>query len=447
MPIVPLGVGAYKRANGFTPEVELLNLYLEPDKSGVSPDKFQRIQRPGLSLVGTMPGTSQAIFQQDGVLSGSVFGIASATLYAVTASPTALGSAGPGAGYGAMCATKFGLFTLLGGVLKVWDGATYTAIAIPVGYTAVGIDAINNFVIVAMSSGRFYWIQPGAVVIDLLDFATAESSPDGLVTVCRVGSEFWLFGGTSIEPWQPTGDSDAPFQLASGRVYSRGCASGASVRRFDNSVIWVGEDGNTYRGDSTPTRISDHGVDERVRRAGAANTSAFTLDADGHKFYALRIGTEATMMFDASTQEWCRASSAGYDYWRPAFSPPDQSGYVADSESGAVWAVDPATATDAGEAFTRRVTGTVPIMGAPPRNDSFSIGMSASADCTVKLRWRDGQDDYPAFAEELDMRAPLDVVTCYRLGQPDQPYRTFEVTVDDPVIIRIAGAKANEGYR
>ena len=446
MPLVPLATGAYKRANGFTPEVECLNMYVEPDKSGVSPDNVQRIQRPGLTLFGTMPGVSQALFQQDGVLSGAVFGVAAGSLYQVAASTTNLGSVGGSSGYIAMCATKFGVFTLAGGILKFWNGTTLTTIPTPVGYTPIDLDTINNYVIVAMSSGRFYWIVPGAVVIDLLNFATAESSPDGLVAVRRVGSEFWLFGGTSIEPWQPTGDSNAPFQLASGRIYSRGCASAASVRRFDNSVIWVGEDGNVYRGDSTPTKISDHGVDERIRLAGASTTSALTFDADGHKFYALRVGSTATMVYDASTQEWWKASSGGYAYWRAAFSAPDLSGYVADSDSGAVWSIDAANATDAGTAFTRKVTGTVPIMGGPPRNDSFSVGMSASANCTVKLRWRDGQDDYPAFYEELAMRAPLDVVTCYRLGQPDQPYRTFEVSVDDPVIVRIAGAKANEGF-
>lgn len=444
---LPLAIGAYRRASAFTPEVESLNVYLEEDKSGVSPDGFMRVQRPGLTLFGTMPGPSRALFRQDGVLGGVLFGIAGSSLYSGAGMATLIGDTGSATGYATMCASKFGLFTLSGGVLKFWNGAVYTAIPVPVGFVAVDIDTINGFVIVAMASGRYYWIQPGATVIAALDFATAESSPDGLVAVRRVGNEFWLFGGVSIEPWQPTGGADAPFQLATGRVYSRGCASAASVRRFDNSVIWVGEDGNVYRGDSTPVKISDHGVDERVRLAGPANTSACTFDADGHKHYALRTGTGATMVFDAATQEWWKASSADYAYWRPAFSPPDLSGYVADSVSGAVWTVDPASATDAGLAFTRKLTATVPFMGVPARIDSFSLGISSSANCTVKLRWKDGQDDYPAFFEELAARAPLDVVTCYRLGQPDQPFRTFEVTVDDPVIIRIAGAAVNEGYQ
>src|SRR5690606_37306686 len=31
--------------------------------------------------------------------------------------------------------------------------------------------------------GRFYWIEPGEVTIDPLNFATAESSPDGILGV------------------------------------------------------------------------------------------------------------------------------------------------------------------------------------------------------------------------------------------------------------------------
>ena len=47
MPALPLGLEAYERSRGSVPEVRLVNLYHEEDKSGGSLDQTQRLQRPG----------------------------------------------------------------------------------------------------------------------------------------------------------------------------------------------------------------------------------------------------------------------------------------------------------------------------------------------------------------------------------------------------------------
>jgi hypothetical protein len=67
------------------------------------------------------------------------------------------------------------------------------------------------------------------------------------------------------------------------------------------------------------------------------------------------------------------------------------------------------------------------------------------ANCTVRVRWKDGQDDYPPAYEELLAVAPFDVCNLYRLGQPLQPYRTVEFS--GTTRVRIAGAVANEAWR
>src|SRR5690606_7084325 len=139
---------------------------------------------------------------------------------------------------------------------------------------------------------------------------------DGLIAGRRLESEMFFFGQTSIEPWQLTGDPDAPFQKAIGRQYERGCRDRDSVRRFDNSLMWVGENNNVYRAGAQPEVVADEGISERIRKATGA-TSAITFSVDRHEFYALRIPGQGTFLLDASTREWCRWKSAGMAEWVP----------------------------------------------------------------------------------------------------------------------------------
>jgi hypothetical protein len=121
--------------------------------------------------------------------------------------------------------------------------------------------------------------------------------------------------------------------------------------------------------------------------------------------------------------------------------------YVGSDTSAKVWFYDPDAATDDGLTIERIVTGTVPLMGLPGRHDNFSIGAGGSDDFTILVRWKDGQDDYPDMYDEIEIRAPADIGSIYRLGTPEQPYRTFEVTIRDAVKARISGALCNEAWK
>lgn len=449
MPAIPLGINAYARSNAFQPEVELVNLVLEEDKSGASPDKVMRVQRPGLADYLNLSGGLRGIFQTDNVLSGAWFAAHGGTLSRIYPEQQVIGAI-PGSGIVASAATFDAWFVLAGGVVKRWDGTTLSSIALPDDYDGfpVDIETINSYLIIACSTGRFYWLVPGETTIDPLDFATAESSPDGLLSVRRLVDELFFGGAVSIEPWQPTGDQDAPFQKAAGRQLERGVLSRDSVRRFDNSILWVGEDKVVYRLGSVPTRISDHGIEERLRDCPGA-PSAWTFGADGHKYYALRIPEQGTFVYDVATGgTWSEFASVGRAEWAPFVGASSTTMTLAgDSASGAVWRVDASLATDAGVAQRRAVTGSVPLQGRGPRNDSFSLGVGCSDDCLVKVRWRDGNDPFPNFYEELEAEAGANIVNLYRLGALDQPFRHFEVEVTDPVLVRISGAVVNEAFQ
>ncbi len=442
MTLIPLGIKAYKRGDGFVPEVLLRNMYLEKDESGISPDQTMRITRPGLSVLYNLQSPVRGVDSR--VANGETLITAGNGLYN---NGTLVGGIG-GSGITPMVGTTF-THAIVGDKLYLYDS---TILAVPTPndpfddtpQTVQDVEQINQYLLVLMTNGRFYWIVPGETTIDPLNFATAESSPDGGKAIRRVGDEFWIFGTETIEPWQSTGDVDAPFQRSSGRLYERGCLDRDTVRRFDNSVMWVGDDCQVYRGGAVPGVVSDNGLSERIRKR-TAPLSAWVFRLDGHKFYTLRIPGQGTFCYDAQTQSWCQFATKGRAAWAP-YVGYDTSGLTicGDSDSGTVWTLAP-LGDDAGAPIEWALTGTIGLMGKTPRNDSLSVGVGTPATCTVNIRWRDGQDDYPQQYEALEARAPFDVCSLYRLGQPQQPYR--EVEISGSTRVRIAGAMANDAWR
>jgi hypothetical protein len=437
MPAIPLGIGSYKRSDGLVPETVLRNLYLEKDKSGISPDNVLRIQRPGLTRLDDRNAVIRALHYRTST--GERLTLAGGALFSGDTSKGAT----PGTLPAAMVSTPFTTLIASDGKAYLYDTAI-TALPLPDDAPSAGyvqdVEQLNAYGIILLPNGRFYWLVPGNTAIEPLDYATAESLPDKAVAVRRLGDEFWIFGSQNVEVWQATGDQDAPFQRASGRSFERGCMGRDAVRRFDNTLVWVGDDCQVYRASSVPQVISDPGISERIRKA-TGDFSAWTFGIDGHSFYVLKIPGQGVFAYDASTQAWSEFT------WPVAHGYQEAGQIIAGSAvDGRIWHVDADAMTDDGTAFERAVTATIPVLGKPPRNDSVSIGVGCSATTTIRLRWKDGQDDLPAYYDELTVAAPIDVAQMWRLGMPDQPYRTFEVSCIEPVRIRIAGMMANEGW-
>ena len=436
---IPFGLQAYKRSNAFLPEIEALNMYVEKDVTGVT--DYVRIQRPGMTMLRNLGSQVRGVFQQDGVLSGRLFAASGVSLYDV-GTGAVVGPIASGPGPVEFAATFFGLYMLASGNMYYTNGSSVVTIAAPDGRPFMSADTINNYVVCYCPDGRFYWIEPGATTIDPLNFATAESSPDGGVAVRRLVDEIWFFGASTVEPWQATGDADAPFQRASGRVYDRGCAGRDTVRRFDNGIIWEGDDGIIYRTSNVPQAISTNGIEERIAKA-QGERRAFTFDTNGHKFYCLKIPGEGDFAYDAREGEWIRLASPGrYD-----FKPWVGFGRICASfDSGEVWQMGDTVPGDDGIAFTKRMSGVVPLKGKPQRNPSLSVDMGMSADCVMQLRWRDSDEDFPSFYEDFDLRAPVDNLSMRRMGQVRSPFRVFELSNSELVSISIWGASFGDAW-
>jgi len=171
--------------------------------------------------------------------------------------------------------------TVITGVNLSWsattleDGGTdqLSQVTTPDDAGAISVAHINSFVIVVPvqsddigTVGRFYWVDPGERTIDPLNFATAERSPDRINQVITFSDMFWLFGDRTTEPWVTTGSPQSPMQRFQGIIFDRGSWEGTAVKIRDSMIV-VDEEGAVFIINNGQRRISNSGIEERIRRS------------------------------------------------------------------------------------------------------------------------------------------------------------------------------------
>lgn len=139
----------------------------------------------------------------------------------------------------------------------------------PDGVPIIAIDVVNSYVLCVAGDPfpqRVYFILPGEVTIDPLNFFEAESEPDRINDIVCVGDQAWLIGQSSTDVYYTTGVSAAPFARAQGRPFPIGGVGGTCVKLVANLII-VGVDNTVYVVADGPSPISTNGIAERVRTA------------------------------------------------------------------------------------------------------------------------------------------------------------------------------------
>lgn len=173
---------------------------------------------------------------------------------------------------------SWGAATLTGGGVHALFGCTVPPIAKSDNSgastnTPFALANVSSYVLVSIAfTQAFYFILPGEITIDPLNFASKESNPDNIIDMLTVGDQVIICGNGSTENWYATGNLAAPFAPVEGRVYQRGVLAGTPTVVKDDFVI-VGDDGVVYAiGYQFGTtaqwgvhRISTHGIEERIR--------------------------------------------------------------------------------------------------------------------------------------------------------------------------------------
>lgn len=459
MVAVPLGQSTYRRRGARTAEVAFTNCILEKDPTN-QVDGLLRFQRPGLvNYVRVGTGPIRGVFRKLGVL-GSVYLVASAqSLYSVTplGAVTLLGDI-PGFDLVTIDASPTRAIVVSGGNAYSTDGITVTPVNMPDG---VGVSSVayvaGYFLLAQLESQRYYWLAPGDVDPDALNFASAENGPGNLVRLVRLLDEIWAFKEQTTEVLQLTGNLDAPFQPIAGRIYERGCANKDTVHTLDNTLFWIGNDLVAYRADTTPLRISDHSMEERLRVAGGANLRAWAMAIDGHTIYCVRAGDLGTFVFDVENPNWGRFKSYGQETWRAHLGTQVAGDLVVagDDTDGILWKLDSTISNDNGAPMERELTGGITILGKPTKCRDFSVRVAtgwapitgAAVDPILQLRYSDdGGETWSAWIEaSLGLQGQYRTgVTWTQLGLMSDPGRIFTIRMTDDALFRLSFARMNE---
>lgn len=167
----------------------------------------------------------------------------------------------------------WGAATLAGG-----GSPSFTQVVTPDDIGMISVGYVGSYVICVPAqgqniNGRFYWIEPGETTIDPLNFATAERAPDPIYGVVVFGDQFWLPGQSTTEVWYVTGDPAAPMARLQGVSFDRGTWQGTALQVKDSMII-VDSDGGVFQFKGGSTRISTPDIEERIRKAIAAQASS-----------------------------------------------------------------------------------------------------------------------------------------------------------------------------
>ena len=290
----------------------MVNLFPEIIPEGGKEPAFLN-RAPGLTLLSTVgTGPIRGLWAFNGV--GYV--VSGLSLYKITSSyvATFLGTVS-GTGPVSMADNGTQLFIACNGPSYIYNSLTNVFVQITdVDFPgAVTVGYLDGYFVFIEPNSQKVWVTAllEGTSIDPLDFASAEGSPDGLVSMIVDHREVWLFGTNSVEVWYDAGNADFPLQRIQGAYNEIGCAATYSVAKLDNGLFWLGADargqGIVYRANGyTGQRISTHAIEYAIAQYGTISDAiAYTYQQEGHAFYVLTFpSANATWVYDVSTQAW-----------------------------------------------------------------------------------------------------------------------------------------------
>jgi hypothetical protein len=179
---------------------------------------------------------------------------------------------------------------------------------------------VNGYFVFNEPNSQKFWVTElyDGTVLEGTSIASAEGSPDNIVSLIADHNELWLFGENSVEVWYDAGSPPpgVPFQRIQGAFNEIGCAASYSVAKLDNSLFWLGADargkGVVYRANGyTGQRVSTHAVEFAIAQYDVISDAiAYSYQQEGHTFYVLTFpSADATWVYDASTQAWHERAS------------------------------------------------------------------------------------------------------------------------------------------
>lgn len=222
------------------------------------------------------------------------------------------------------------------------------------------------FIVDAGDASDSFFISLNGTTWNALDFASAESSPDGLVRVFVDHGEVCLFGDSTTEFWGNIGAQSFPFAPVKGSTVEIGLAARWSLCKFDSGLVGLMKTiqgqvvVNQFAG-YNPRKISSPDVDYLINNyATVSDATGFSYIWNGHPMYQINFPTAGkSWLYDASTQMWSpleyglngarHRGEMAVDFLNKV--------RIADYSTGYIYNLDGTSYTDNGEAIAREIIG------------------------------------------------------------------------------------------
>lgn len=357
-----LGRGEFSKARGSFMPWRQVNMLLEPTPT--DPKQFNLLSRPPLAayyLWGT--GPVQGVFQRNNLFGGSVFAVIGAdgarVLYKDGVSLGAVNGTGP-----VIWAAGFDELVVTGGATAYsYNGTTLAAIAFP---DSANIRSVNwmarRFIFVRDGSSRFYWseVDDGRTIMGD-SFANAESSQDTLLDIRKQGDGFWMLGYETGEFWILTGDDALPWSKVPQRYLSRGIQDTGCAQEIEGTVYFIASDGMVCMIQENAIRISDGGLDEKIRASTEGST--FWYAYEGKVIFCLRLDSGTFGLDLGNNNQTVEFQTFGRAHWAPKCAiMVGSEALFGDDTAGTIYIFDAGATTDSGAAqLTRIFSAGVPI--------------------------------------------------------------------------------------
>jgi len=208
---------------------------------------------------------------------------------------------------------------------------------------SISSDFLDSFVLGVEPLGR-YWFHSNlanATDYNSLDRQEAEASPDKIVGLAVSQFEVVVFGQRTIEFFFNSGQTTGTFQNRRQSI-TRGCASRHTIKKLDNTLFWLGDDGVVYRLDGyAPRPVSTRALEKSFAQSNWAEAIAHVWEDRGHKVYYLTFPDGQTFGYDVISGLWHRRESFGLQRWRLNHTIKwGRDWFGGDFQNGRIWQLD-----------------------------------------------------------------------------------------------------------
>ena len=303
-----------------------VNLYMR-QVEGLGEDKQVVLDSaPGLSLLSDVGAEFRGSYSTD----SRWFAVFGSTLYemAESGARTVRGALASSTGFVSMKSGRDQLVIVDGmyGYVFGLNTNTFGKITDPDWRGSKFVDELDGyFIFCAQGTDQFYLSAiDDATTLDSLDFSSADSSPDNIVTHRVRRRELHLFGTRSTEIWVNSGDPDFPFVRYNSTPIDVGIVGYRAACIAADSLVFVGQTdrgrGYVYLMSShQPQRISTQAVEEAIAASSdLSECSIWSYHVTGNEFIGVNApGMQTTWVYDFSVGQWHERAEWIDGAWAP----------------------------------------------------------------------------------------------------------------------------------